>query len=155
MERPQVADVLPYKAELTRRSRFFKDRWSEVEAYSEARWVQRAVDGEWPEQIDHREQRTLTLVCRPNFDLYLGEPGKYRVKLGDLKEINPEQVFDRAIEIGPVPDDVLYFGAQQLPTIADLAAAAGDPQGSRLYFHAASMRYRWLDRWFATQKTRG
>jgi hypothetical protein len=103
-----------------------------------AAWVRRARDGSWPETGYWTSPR-YQLVCRSNLDLHTGTTGIYRRRHG------AQAVLERALADGPISQEQLYFPGLA-PPAADLAARAGDADSTTIYFDAASVRYRWLDR---------
>jgi hypothetical protein len=84
-------------------------------------------------------------VCRPNLDLFSGTTGVYRRRHGNLGRDDAQAVLERAFAEGPVSEEALYFSDDGPPT-AELAAGYGDRAGTRVYFEAASVRFRWRDR---------
>jgi hypothetical protein len=51
-----------------------------------------------------------------------------------------------ALEEGGRSFEALWFGPDPLPSVAELAARHGDPDGQGVHFSADSVRSLWLDR---------
>jgi hypothetical protein len=83
--------------------------WTSLETHTEAAYVRRALDGEWPETPDPAPGE-LALVCRPNLDVYSGLPGLYRARHGNLRTEGIAAVLGRALAYGRQRDDALWFG---------------------------------------------
>lgn len=75
--------VRPYQSAILGRTWVWKEQWANLAGYTEAAWVQRALAGQWPAPMP---LDLLCLVCRPNFDIYIGKAGVYRERLGNLKQ---------------------------------------------------------------------
>jgi len=120
-------------------------RWRSGSSRSAAAWARRALAGDWPTRTRHAGQ-TLELVCRPNLDLHIGMAGWYRQRHGNLRTDGPQAVLGRALDQGGRPTEVLWFGPDPLPSVAELAASHGDHHGQGVHFSADSVRYLWLDR---------
>jgi hypothetical protein len=167
--RPTLADLAP----LVERVRalpgpfFGCEIWSDLAAYTEAAYVRRALEGTWPPPLRPVVEE-VTLVCRPNLDLYWGLAGRYRRRYGNLRHEDAREVFGaalpgmtkRATQAAPVderieqtehtrcegePDDAIWFTLDPLPSMRELAERFGDPAGDRVHFWPRSLRYRWLD----------
>jgi hypothetical protein len=138
--RPELDDLLPI-AERAREAGDRDTRWSEIAAHTEAAWVECAFDRDFPPTGDEGPQR---LVVRPNLDLYSGTTGVYRTRHGNLRRDGARTVLEHALAEGWMSEEALYFGSDG-PPIAELAAQAGDPAGTRVYFEAESPRRRWRD----------
>jgi hypothetical protein len=120
-------------------------RWRSGSSRSAAAWARRALAGDWPTRTRHAGQ-TLELVCRPNLDLHIGMAGWYRQRHGNLRTDGPQAVLGRALDQGGRPTEALWFGPDPLPSVAELAARHGDPEGQGVHFSADSVRSLWLDR---------
>ena len=127
-------------------------QWGHLEDYTEAAWIRRALNGEW-EAAYHPFEIAQTsgipdgpnLVCRANFDVHTGGAGLYGQRHGNLKTDGIAPTLRKAIEYEPRSTDYLHGFIEPMPPIEELAEHYGDPQGQRVYFEAASIRYRWLD----------
>jgi hypothetical protein len=124
-------------------SHFDTEVWSDLPAHTEAAWVRRAREGDWPTAEPWRQPR-YQLVCRRNLDLFTGTTGIYHHRHGNLRRDGAERVLERAFAYGPVSDEALYLGAGA--SSPALAARWGDKRGTRVYFEPRSLRYRWLER---------
>jgi MoaA/NifB/PqqE/SkfB family radical SAM enzyme len=116
--------------------------WRELASLTEAAWVERALDGEWPDE-PWREARHQ-LVVRRNLDVFTGTTGRYVRRHGNLRRDGVEPVLDAALAVGPLSEEALYFGGDGPPS-AELAARVGDRSGTRVHFDAKSIRELWLD----------
>jgi hypothetical protein len=133
---PTLDDLAPLRERALERTSLHCEEWRELEAHTEASYVVRALSGEWPARPPAGGH--VTLVCRPNLDLYAGTAGNYGARYGNLREQGAEAVLARVLDEPPPPEaDV---------DVAWLAAEAGDPEGREIHFEAESMRNRWLDR---------
>ncbi len=152
--RPTLADLLP----LVERVRalpgpfFHGEEWMNLAAHTEAAYVRRALDGTWPKPPESRWEE-LTLVCRPNLDLYWGLAGRYRRRYGNLRREGAQAVVRAALadEARAAPaddgeqDDALWFALDSIPSVRELAERYGDPAGDGVHLHGESPRRRWLD----------
>jgi hypothetical protein len=143
--RPAPSELLPFADRIRQASLFHRDAWANLEAYTEAAWAGRALAGDWPAWTRHAGQ-VLELVCRPDLDLYTGLAGWYRQRHGNLLTDGPDVVLGRALQQGGRQFEVLWFGPDPLPSVAELAARHADRGGQGVHFSADSVRYLWLDR---------
>jgi hypothetical protein len=143
--RPRPSDLRLIAAWVCELSLFDHDVWANLEAHTEAAWVARALAGDWPTWTRHDGQ-VLELACRPNLDLHTGVAGWYRKRHGNLRTDGGQAVLGRALAQGGRSTDALWFGADPLPSVAELAARHGDRDGQGVHFSADSVRYLWLDR---------
>jgi hypothetical protein len=148
--RPKLSDLLPLTDRIRHLSPFHRDAWANLEAYTEAVWVARALAGDWPSQVAEVEPRHgdqgLQLVCRPGLELHTGVAGRYRERHGNLRSDGGPAVLGRALAQGGRSIDAVWFGLDRLPAVGELAARYGDRAGQGLHFTEASVRYLWLDR---------
>ncbi|MBV9848195.1 MAG: radical SAM protein [Armatimonadetes bacterium] len=147
--RPTLDDLRPISDRVRRLTIYGEVQWKNLEAYTEAAWVRKAMRDEWEAACQPWElipQEGVSLVCRPNLDVHTGEAGLYGQRHGNLKADGVATTLRRAIDYGPRSKDSLYRLPDPLPSIAELAERHGDPCGQAVYFEASSMRYRWLDR---------
>jgi hypothetical protein len=140
---PELAPVAARLAELA--NPVNTCQWTGLEARTEAAYVRRALDGEWPGTPDLAPCE-LALVCRPDLDVYSGMAGLYRTRHGNLRTDGIATVLGRALARGREPDDALWFGPRPHPGPAELAARYGDPAGLGVHPGPESVRYLWLDR---------
>jgi hypothetical protein len=145
--RPELGDLLPIARRIVDESRLGHEVWSDPASYTEAAWVRRALDGDWPaaETTAKWTSPSYQFVCRPNLDLHTGTTGVYRRRHGNMRRDGAQAVLERALADGPVSEEQLYFPGSA-PAISDLAALAGDAARTAIYFHPFEMRYLWLDR---------
>jgi hypothetical protein len=158
--RPTLAELLPLseRVQTLPGPHFDQAIWSDLAAHTEAAYVERALDGRWgvepaPSASTVEE---LTLVCRPNLDLYWGLAGRYRRPYGNLRRDDAQALVQAAIAdwgpSAPVPavggthDDNVWFTLVPIPDVRDLAERYGDPASDRVHFWVGSPRYLWLDR---------
>jgi hypothetical protein len=148
--RPRPSDLRPIAAWVRELSPFDHHVWANLEAYTEAAWVARALAGDWPPQLAEVEPRAggqaLPLVCRPGLELYTGVAGRYRERHGNLRTDGARAVLSRALAQGGRSIDAVWFGPDRLPAVEELAARYGDRTGQGLHFTETSVRYLWLDR---------
>jgi hypothetical protein len=135
----EVATYLP-----TARSRFFHcEEWLNLSDYTEAAHVRQALTGVWPPPDPGRDE--LSLVCRPNLDLFWGAPRRYRRRFGNLRREDAQQVLRAALTDGGGSKDTIWFDLDPVPDVRALAERYGDPVGERIHLWAESLRRRWLD----------
>jgi hypothetical protein len=148
--RPRPSDLRPIAAWIRELSLFDHDVWANLETYTEAAWVARALAGDWPPQLAEVEPRAggqgLPLVCRPDLELHTGVAGMYRERHGNLHSDGARAVLGRALEQGGRSIDAVWFGPDRLPAVEELAARYGDRTGQGVHFTETSVRYLWLDR---------
>jgi hypothetical protein len=148
--RPQLSELLPLADRIRQRSRFYGNAWANLEAYTEAAWVTRALAGDWPPQLAEAEpahgDQGLPLVCRPSLELHTGVAGRSREWHGNLRADGAQAVLNRALEPGGRSIDAVWFGPDRLPAVEELAARDGDRTGQGVHFTETSVRYLWLDR---------
>jgi hypothetical protein len=142
--RPELGDLLPIARRVLDESLLGREQWSSLDSYTEAAWVRRAHDGNWPETGYWTSPRHQ-LVCRPDLDLHTGTTGIYWRRHGNMRRDGARAVLERALADGPVAPEQLYFPGSA-PPVSDLAALAGDAEGRAIHFDAASVLYRWRDR---------
>ncbi len=126
--RPALSELLPLADWIRTLSPFDHDVWANLEAHTEAAWVARALAGDWPSWTGHAGE-VLELVCRPNLDLHTGTAGWYRQRHGNLRTDGPQAALAGALQQGGRSSEALWFGPDPLPSVAELAARHGDPDG--------------------------
>jgi hypothetical protein len=145
--RPTLAELLPLveQVQALPGPSFGWAIWADLAAHTEGAYVQRALDGAWP-AVPEPHMGELQLVCRPNLDLYWALPGRYRLRFGNLRRDDAQEVLRAALaHDGGSSDEALWFALDPLPNLRDLAERYGDPSGDRVHFSPQSVRYRWLD----------
>jgi hypothetical protein len=148
--RPRPSELLPLADRIGQLSPFHGNAWANLEAYTEAARVARALAGDWPSQLTEVEPRAggqgLPLVCRPGLELHTGVAGRYRERHGNLRTDGARAVLGRALGQGGRSIDAVWFGLDRLPAVEELAARYGDRTGQGVHFSETSVRYLWLDR---------
>lgn len=144
--RPALADLLPLveRVQALPSPTFHCAEWADLAAHTEAAHVRRALAGDWPVPSEPIWDE-ITLVCRPNLDLYWGLAGHYRRRYGNLRRDNVPQVVRAALADEGGATDALWFTLTPIPAVHDLAACYGDPEGDGVHFREESVRRRWLD----------
>jgi hypothetical protein len=144
--RPDVTDLLPLAKTIREYSGFHKDMWDNLEACTEAAYVNGALrDNSKKDDDSAQSSDRLQLVCRHNLDLHTGNAGTYGQFHGNLREPGADEVFQRAVDYDPCPEERLYFDVDVIPGLRDLAQQVGDPCGTKIHMFMTSMRDRWLD----------
>jgi len=144
--RPEWQDVQPLveKLDSIPETAFWRRFWYELpQRHTEAWYVQQALAGTWPDkEIRHIH---ISLVCRPNLDVYRGFAGQYVKRYGNLHRDGVDAVLSLAVADGPSSDDELWFPGEQLPPVQELAARFGDAQSQRIHESPVSIRYWWME----------
>jgi hypothetical protein len=143
--RPTLADLLPLveRVQALPGPFFHCNEWLNLADYTEAAHVRRALEAAWPPPDPVREE--LSLVCRPNLDLFWGAPGRYRRRFGNLRRDDAQAVLRLALADDGGSEDAVWFDLDPIPDVRELAERYGDPQGDRIHLWAESLRRRWLD----------
>lgn len=151
--RPTLSDLCPIAEQVQSLTVYGETQWKNLEAYTEAAWVRRALDGEWLDAYHPFEIAQTSgvpdgpnLVCRSNLDVHTGAAGLYGQRHGNLKTDGVAATLQKAVDYGPRSTDSLYRVPDPMPPIEEMAERYGDPRGQAVYFEASSLRYRWLDR---------
>lgn len=142
--RPELNALLPVAKQVQHLSGFWKEQWGNLQAYTEAAWVQTAQKGNWPAAWEPAD--SVGLVCRRNFDVHTGKAGLYGQRHGNLQSEGAEEVLHRAVAHGYYSDERLYLRRDTLPPTKELAQQMGNAQGQAVHFFAQSMRNLWLNR---------
>ncbi len=142
--RPELDDLRPVAERARDLSPFHRDQWANLEASTEAAFVQRALSGTWPASPRQADE-SLNLICRPNLDVYSGLAGRYRQRYGNLRNAGTATVLHNALTDGAHSYDTLWFTLDPIPDVQELAGYFGDATGQRIHFSADSLRFRWLD----------
>jgi len=88
----------------------------------------------------------VELVVRPDLSAYRGRAGTYGTSYGNLRSDSIATVLERAMADGETTNLLSpYFAAPSIPSPAEAAQKVGNPDGQKLYFHAADVYTRWLD----------
>ena len=90
--RPEWQDVASLVAKLDSISEtaFWRRFWHELpDRNTEAWYVRQALEGTWPDEPTYR---TISLVCRPNLDIYRGIAGQYTKRYGNLRTDGIDQI---------------------------------------------------------------
>jgi MoaA/NifB/PqqE/SkfB family radical SAM enzyme len=131
--RQRPSELLALADRIRQLSPFHRDAWANLEAYTEAAWVARALAGDWPSQLSETASRHgdqgLPLVCCPGLELHTGVAGRYRERHGNLRADGAQAVLGRALEQGWRSVDAVWFRPDPLPSIGELAARHGDRTG--------------------------
>jgi hypothetical protein len=141
--RVALDDVMSVADQIAELSLCWKDKWLHIQEYTEARWTEKAQENTWLERIC---PPVLSIVCRPNLDIFIGKAGLYGIYLGNGRQNTFESIFQKALEMGPVEDDQLYYKTATIPPIQELARTVGDKESTAIYFQDFAVRYRWIDR---------
>jgi hypothetical protein len=143
--RPALSELLSLADRIRTLSPFDHHVWANLAAHTEAAWARRALAGHWPSWT-RQAGEVLELVCRPNLDLHTGMAGWFREWPGNLCTDGSQAALAAALKQGGRSFEGLWFGPDPLPSIAELAARHGDPEGQGVHFSADSVRSLWLDR---------
>ena len=143
--RPEWQDVQPLveKLDAIPETAFWRRFWYELpDKHTEAWYVRQALEGTWPDEPSHR---WISLVCRPNLDVYRGFAGQYTRRYGNLRRDGVDEVLNRAVADGASSDDEIWFTQEQLLPVQELAERFGQPHSHRIHGHSVSIRYWWLE----------
>ncbi|HEY6286926.1 MAG TPA: radical SAM protein [Ktedonobacteraceae bacterium] len=150
--RPEWRDVEPLVAKLDAIPETCNWRrfWHELpQQHTESWYVQQALAGTWPnedrEQYEEAHRNMVSLVCRPNLDVFYGFAGQYTNRYGNLRRDGVDEVLSRAMAAGSFSYDEVWFGDMQIPPIEELAARFGDARSQRIH-DSFSIRDWWIDR---------
>jgi hypothetical protein len=143
--RPTLVDLLPLveRIQALPGPFFHCEEWLNLSDYTEAAHVRRALTGAWPPPDPVRDE--LSLVCRPNLDLFWGVPRRYRRRFGNLRREDAQQVLRAALTDGGGSEDTNWFDLDPIPDVREMAERYGDPRGDHIHLWAESLRRRWLD----------
>jgi hypothetical protein len=122
---------------------FWRRFWYELPSkHTESWYVRQALEGTWP---DEPKYRFISLVCRPNLDMYRGVAGQYTNYYGNLRKDGTDRVLSPAMADGACSDDQIWFAHRPLPPISELAMRFGRPDSQRIHRNGNSIRRLWLD----------
>jgi hypothetical protein len=148
---PELDDLQRVAGRIRALSSLGGAQWADLAAYTEASYVRRAIAGDWPGR-PHPDDWSVSLVCRPNLDVYSGLAGVYGHRHGNLRANGVAPVLERALAHSPVSHDQLYLPDAPVPPVSELAEQYGNPEGREVHFWPGSIRYRWLDRAVLAQR---
>jgi RNA polymerase sigma-70 factor (ECF subfamily) len=118
-----------------------EDFWGSPSAFTEAALIRRVMDGEAPErEMPRGEERKHSLIIwiYPNFDILLYDPCVPRVKVANIKEDTPEQVYEKLANLAWPLDP---------PPLKELAELYGDKESRKVYNSFWGVGMKWLDAW--------
>jgi len=145
---PDLEEALPYAEEIRQRSVVCKEQWASLSERTEAAWYYKAVasGADRKEWTFPRPTGLVELVVRPDLSAYRGRAGTYGTSYGNLRSDSIATVLERAMADGETTNLLSpYFAAPSIPSPAEAAQKVGNPDGQKLYFHAADVYTRWLD----------
>ncbi len=117
--------------------------------HTESWYVEQALAGTWPDEDMKRYEdayrNMVSLVCRPNLDVYYGFAGQYTNRYGNLRRDSIDEVLSRAMAAGSFSYDEVWFGDMQLLPIGELATCFGDARSQCIHGDSFSIRDWWID----------
>ena len=144
--RADLGSLLPVAEVALRHSETQTDFWGQLEDYTEAAYVQKAMDHrDDPDAWNAPAGSGIWLTCRSNLDLYTGDAGHYMHRHGRLARPSAEDLVRRAIAEASGPYEAMMFRSTDLPSPKELAVSRGNRAGTKVYQTKTSMRWRWLD----------
>ncbi len=150
--RPQWRDVAPLveKLDAIPEACLWRRFWHEVpEMHTESWYVEQALAGTWPDEdmkrCEDAYRNMVSLVCRPNLDVYYGFAGQYTNRYGNLRRDSIDEVLSRAMAAGSFSYDEVWFGDMQLLPIGELATCFGDARSQCIHGDSFSIRDWWID----------
>lgn len=150
--RPEWRDVEPLVAKLDAvpETCLWRRFWYELpHKHTESWYVEQALAGTWPgegkAQYEEAYRNMVSLVCRPNLDVYYGFAGQYTNRYGNLRRNGVDEVLSRAMSAGTFSYDEIWFGDMQIPSIKELATRFGDARSQRIHPDSFSIRDWWID----------
>ena len=144
--RPEWQDVEPIveKLDSISETALWRGFWHELpDKHTESWYIRQALEGTWPEEPTYR---LISLVCRPNLDIYRGVAGQYLKRYGNLHRDGVDYVLSRAVTDGALSDNEIWLTSEQMLPIQELATRFGNPHSQRIHMHAASIHRWWLER---------
>jgi hypothetical protein len=91
------------------------------------------------------DSNMVSLVCRPNLDVYYGFAGQYSNSYGNLRHDGVDDVLSRAMAGGSFSYDEVWFGDMEVPPVEELATRFGDASSQRIHPDSFSIRNWWID----------
>ena len=150
--RPEWRDVEPLveKLDAIPEACLWRRFWRELpQKHTESWYVEQALAGVWPNedkaQYEEAYRNMVSLVCRPNLDVYYGFAGQYTNRYGNLRRDGVDEVLSRAMNAGTFSYDEVWFGDMQIPPIEELATRFGNAQSQRIHSDSFSIRDWWID----------
>jgi hypothetical protein len=143
--RPEWQDVELFVQKLNSipETAFWRPFWYELpDKHTESWYIHQAFEGTWPDEPTYR---FISLVCRPNLDLYRGVAGQYTKYYGNLRGDKVDRVLSQAVADGACSDDEIWFAEKPLPPVSELAIRFGRPDSQSIHMNAISIRRLWLD----------
>ncbi len=147
--RPELGELLPHANRVHRLSRFSKDKWANLQAYTESAYIKQILENNGGNQQDSIAKSRnynldyIKLVCRNNLDFHSGVAGLYGHFHGNLRTDGPDIVLQKAVEY--VPCEPFLFSVDRLPAPGKMAEKVGNLKGQKIYFSFDEMYLRWLD----------
>ena len=99
--------------------------------HTESWYVQQAEAGTWPDDGSWRREQ-VTLVCRPNLDVYRGEHGQFVKHYGNLRCDGTDRVLNCAMADGVSSYEGIWFPGEPLLSVQELGAHFGDAHAHQL-----------------------
>ncbi len=148
--RPEWLDVEPLveKLDAIPETCLWRRFWRELpQKHTESWYVQQALAGAWPDELERwlEHPDAVSLVCRPNLDVYLGNAGQYTRRYGNLRHDGVDEVLGRAMAGGASSYDEIWFPGEQVLPVQELAARFGHAQSQRIHYTSISIRDWWMD----------
>jgi hypothetical protein len=144
--RPEWRDVEPHveKLDAIPEMCLWRRFWRELpQKHTESWYVKLAGAGTWPDESWRREE--VTLVCRPNLDVYRGEHGQFIRHYGNLRRDGIDLVLSHAVADGVSSYEDIWFPGDPVLPVQELAARFGDAQSQRIHYASISIRDWWMD----------
>lgn len=146
--RPEWRDVEPLveKLDAIPETCFWRPFWRELpHKHTESWYVEQALAGTWSDEPDPARPDAISLVCRPNLDVYRGNAGQYTRRYGNLRLDGVDEVLSRAVADGPSCYNEIWFPGEHVPPVQELATRFGNGQSQRIHCDSYSIRDWWMD----------
>jgi MoaA/NifB/PqqE/SkfB family radical SAM enzyme len=150
--RPEWRDVEPLveKLDAIPETCLWRQFWHELpQMHTESWYVDQALAGTWPDEDMKRYEdayrNMVSLVCRPNLDVYRGFAGQYTSYYGNLRRDSVNEVLSCAMADGVPSYEEIWFPGERVPPIQELAARFGDAHSQRIHGNSFSIRDWWMD----------
>lgn len=150
--RPEWRDVEPLVEKLDDipEACLWRRFWRELpHKHTESWYVEQALGRTWPDDdmksYEEAYRDMVSLVCRPNLDVYYGFARQYTNRYGNLRRDGVNEVLSRAMAAGSFSHDEVWFGDMQVLPIGELAARFGDARSQRIHSDSFSIRDWWID----------
>ncbi len=145
--RPEWRDVEPLVEKLDDipEACLWRRFWRELpHKHTESWYVEQALGRTWPDDdmksYEEAYRDMVSLVCRPNLDVYYGFARQYTNRYGNLRRDGVNEVLSRAMAAGSFSHDEVWFGDMQVLPIGELAARFGDARSQRIHSDSFSIR---------------